>query len=463
MSAAHPRRASATLLLVSLLLLSACAPRTTAGTRDRPSPTDARPARRSGGALDPVAAYANAGFIAEADPIQFIGTVRYLSGGTPDSTLMMVTLSMLNRDFTFAAEGEGYRARYQVSLEVRRGADVVRQIDARETVRVGSFRESTRADESVVFQQYLHVTPGQYVLAISVRDEGSARNGRHEVLVDVPRITPLALSTPVVVYEARPRTSSDSLPQLVANPRATAIFGRDTMMQIYLEGYGLPDQTPVSLAALTDKQAVVWRDTVVLGARAAGMQASVISLPVAELGVGRLTLSATPVDAADTVQTALFVTFGDEWAISSFDEMIALLRFYASDARLAKLRESAGTERAAAWNTFYRETDPDPRTPEHEGLRTYFTRVRVANERFGDDANAGWVSDRGQVFVTLGEPDQVTEQGDNNFNQRGRAQLWTYHQHRLQLVFIDQSGFGRWRLTSSSEADFEAVAHRVRK
>ncbi|HUF29124.1 MAG TPA: hypothetical protein VMM77_00575, partial [Gemmatimonadaceae bacterium] len=352
MLSTHAHRTSA-VLLVTLALAAACVPRTNAGTPERPAPTDGGAIRRGTGALDPVAAYANAGLIAEADPIQFIGSVNYFAGATADSTLMMVTLSMLNRDFTFAPEQDGYRGRYQVSLELRSGAEISLQIDARESVRVASYRESTRQDESLIFQQYVPAAPGQYVLAISVRDEGSARNGRHEMLVNVPRITPISLSSPVAVYQATPRTSSDSLPEMVANPRATAIFGRDTVVRIYLEGYGLPAQTPVVLAASTDQRVVVWRDTVELDSLSEVMRGSVITLPVSRLGVGRLTLTATPLDAADTVSAALFVTFGEEWAISSFEEMLSLLRFFASDARLAQLRETAGDARAAAWGAFY--------------------------------------------------------------------------------------------------------------
>lgn len=459
---AFPRRRLPAALFAVLLVVPACAPRTSAGTRERPAPADTRTAPR-GGALDPVAAYANAGLIAEAEPIQFVGGVQYFAGSTPDSTLVLVTLSMPNRDFTFSPDGNGYRANYQVSVQLRSGAEVARQIDAREAVRVATYRESNRDDESIVFQQYVELAPGQYVLNLSVRDEGSSRNGRHELLLSVPRISPISLSSPVAVYRAVPRATADSLPELVVNPRATAIFGRDSTMQIYLEGYGLPAETPVTLAALSDRQTVVWRDTVSLPSRSGPMHSQVIDVPVAELGVGRLTLAATPLNAADTVRMPMFISFGEEWAISSFEEMLTLLRFYATDTRLAALREAQGQARAAAWADFYRETDPDKRTPEHEGLRTYFTRLRIATERFADEGASGWQSDRGEVYVTLGDPDQVLEQGDTGFNQRGRAQLWTYNQYRLQLIFIDQSGFGRWRLTASSEADFESVAQRVRK
>jgi GWxTD domain-containing protein len=113
--------------------------------------------------------------------------------------------------------------------------------------------------------------------------------------------------------------------------------------------------------------------------------------------------------------------------------------------------------------TFWRETDPDPETTEHEALRDYFRRLVTVNERFREEAAAGWLTERGKVFITLGEPDQILEQGDVGIGSRGRLQIWQYLQHRTQFVFVDQSGFGRWRMTPASEAEFEALALRVRR
>ena len=120
-----------------------------------------------------------------------------------------------------------------------------------------------------------------------------------------------------------------------------------------------------------------------------------------------------------------------------------------------------GTVMSPALEEYLAETDPNPQTAVHEGLRDYFGRVRVANERFREEGGAGWMSDRGMVFVALGDPDQIYEQGTSDVSQRGRAQIWEYRQYSAQLVFIDQSGFGRWRLTTSSEADFRSILNRV--
>jgi hypothetical protein len=69
------------------------------------------------------------------------------------------------------------------------------------------------------------------------------------------------------------------------------------------------------------------------------------------------------------------------------------------------------------------------------------------------------MSDRGRVFTVLGEPDQILEPQVQDF-QRNRQQLWEYRRQGLQLVFFDQTGTGRWRLTQTSEVRFETEFRR---
>ena len=137
------------------------------------------------------------------------------------------------------------------------------------------------------------------------------------------------------------------------------------------------------------------------------------------------------------------------------------MRYFASGSRLQALRSAPPHQRAALWAYFLRDTDPVPQTPQHEGLRDYFARIAQANARFREEGAVGWLTDRGRVYVALGNPDQILEPNVNDLNQRGRAQIWEYREHRLQVVFIDQTGFSRWRMTLSTESEFESVVRRV--
>jgi GWxTD domain-containing protein len=185
----------------------------------------------------------------------------------------------------------------------------------------------------------------------------------------------------------------------------------------------------------------------------------VLNIPVAKLGVGALTLAVTS-SGSDTTKAPIFVTFGEDLPVATFTEMVNYLRYFGSPARLQALKDAPPNSRAAAWAIFLRETDPDPATPVNEALRDYFGRISQANMRFREEGAIGWLTDRGRVFVALGTPDQFYEPNTTDLNQRGRAQIWDYRRHRLQLVFVDQTGFGRWRLTVGSEAEFEALMRR---
>jgi GWxTD domain-containing protein len=402
--------------------------------------------------------------IARTTPMAFVGSVRFLPTSTADSTLVLIALSMPNRSLTFAGTGDRQEAGYTVITEARQGGSVVRRREARELVRVSSFRETTRGDESVIFQQFITLSPGDYELAVIVRDAGSARSGAYELASSVPRLAASTVAPPVIAYEATPRTNADSLPQLIANPRATIVFGRDTLVPVYVEqATTTSGATEVTLSVVSDDGSVLWSDTIPLRS-GNGVAGGLGHVPATRFGVGHFWVTTAPVSgAAPAARVPLFISFGDEWGIAPLEEMLSYLRYFADASRLRPLLDAAPEGRASAWMSFWRETDPDPHTTEHEGLRDYFRRLITANDRFRDEAPAGWLTERGKVFITLGEPDQILEQGDVGIGNRGRIQLWQYLQHRAQFVFVDQSGFGRWRLTPASEAEFESIAARVRR
>lgn len=404
--------------------------------------------------------YEQMGLFAAEEPFPFVGSVAFLAGATPDSTLAVVSVSLPSRALAFAREGEGYRASYGVRLELRQGAALVRQVEAQPVVRVRSFRETTRSDESVLFHQVLAVPPGQYVLTMTLRDMSSARTGSEEQLIVIPRLGPGGVGSPLVVYEVTPRGRLDSLPALVASARSTLTFGVDTLANVYLESYGPGTEARLEARVVGEQNALLWSDTLTL-ARRGQLFSGVATLPLARVGVGITSLVVRRLDSGDSARTPLFVSFGEDLPVASFEQMLDYLRYFATRERLGALAAAPPEQRGAAWSAFLRETDPFPATPQHEALLDYFRRLQGAAERFREEGMAGWLTDRGKVYVTLGDPDQVYEQGGADVNQRGRVQVWEYREYSLQLTYVDQTGFGRWRLTSTSENDFEQVRRRI--
>ncbi|MFN2565282.1 MAG: GWxTD domain-containing protein [Gemmatimonadaceae bacterium] len=473
------------LIVVMTLSLAGCGTRgARGGSTAQRAPQPARAQAATLGALDPTEAYRRAGFLTTSGPVSFVGSVHFLAGPAPDSVLAVVAVSLPSRSLTFTREGERYRAAYEVEFELLRRAGgtarAVGRFKARETVRVSHLRETTRDEESVIFQQVLVVPPGNYTAALTVRDLGSNRSGTAEVSTAAPHFASApegggasvsALAPPVTVYTATPRASRFVLPDFVVSARSAAIFGRDSVIRVYFEWYGVGGARPgdrpplLRFSVRSDDGRELHADSVIAGAWGADGQlaAATARVPVAKVGLGRLRLTAWHAGGIDTVAAPIFVSAAEDIAAVSFEEMLGYLRYFATAERLRTLRDAAPETRAAAWTAFLTATDPSPATSEHEGLREYFGRLAVANARFRGEEVPGWLSDRGMVYSTLGEPDRVAEPRTSDARARGRAQLWEYTQHRLRLVFIEQDSTRRWRLTPASEAEFQAVAERVKR
>lgn len=405
--------------------------------------------------------YEEMGLLTAPEPVPFVGNVLWLAGSGGDSTLGLVGLSLSSGALTFRRQGPLFEARYRVDAVFRRNSTVVQQFTSEETVRVETFDETQRTDESLIFQRFVLLPPETLVVSLAVRDIYSAGVSSVTATLAVPSYDePLRLSSLVPVHEAVLRTAKSDVPDLVVNPRATAPYGSDTI-SLYFEAYGLEERSQVLLRALQRWDAAeVWRDSMTLSSQP-GVAAGVVRVPTSSLSVGELRFEAVLNGSPDTVRLAALVSFSDEWAISNFEQTLSLLRYFGPDSKRRALAEAPVEVRRELWKEFWRETDPDPATPENEAVNRYFARLMEANQRFGEATEPGWLTDRGEVFITLGEPDQVFESG-SEFEMRGlRVIRWSYQAYRLTVDFVDETGFGRYRLTPASRAEFLSVKDRI--
>lgn len=108
-------------------------------------------------------------------------------------------------------------------------------------------------------------------------------------------------------------------------------------------------------------------------------------------------------------------------------------------------------ERDAFVTAFWRRRDPDPLTEINEFREEHYRRIDYANRRLGGEAAIpGWKTDRGRMFIILGEP-----RDRSNFRNVGGiypAEVWFYDGDRraglppLYLLFFQPGGAGALRL-----------------
>ena len=447
--------------VVAFLLCGAAgcsaAPRSTAGPRPDPGAVATL--------FDAGSVYGSMGLLVGGPSLPFVATLRYFADAVPDSTLAMFALSLANHALTFQRDGSGFAAQYHVEVAFRGDSGATRQFATDETVRVRTLQETVRADESVIYQQFIAVRPGIYHVDVTVRDRNAPAVAHGQRADTVPRLAGQGMSEPLAVYQGPGRTRLADMPKFLPNPRGALSYGADSL-RFYVETYGLPHGARLAARALDQSGHEVWHDTVALtGTDAFASVLAVLRPGDVPVGQGRFEVSTVGAGAptAASRSTPFLVSFSDQWAITNYDQMISLLRYFERQDWVDKLRQAPAEQRPAVWREFYTATDPVGGTPENEALEAYFRRVQFANQRFRESGDAGWLTDRGEVYVTLGEPDDVFDFSTDASRSGVRGIRWTYNSLRLTLFFQDQNGFGRFRLTPLSRAEFQRAAAQVRR
>jgi GWxTD domain-containing protein len=419
------------------------------------SPGAPTPADQLTKVVNPTAFYQRLGRLAAADPLPFVGSVAFAEG-PGDSVITVLGLSLENRALTFQRDANVFVARYRVAISFQREGARAVELSRDEIVRVSTFQETLRAEESVLFQQILRLTPGTYNVSVTVRDAASTSESRAQGRYTAPSFEPGTTSAPILAYQATGRGSPSDPLSVVLNPRGAVGYGSDTLLA-YIEGYNFTGPSTIPFEVLDEQQDVIYTDSLRFrGGRPVESQVIRLAPDSISLGELQLVVGRKPTQRS----TSALVSFSQAWVITNYDEMLDLLRYFGEDARVNAMRKAPPSERSRLWRQFYADTDPNKITPENEALNQYFGRISSANARFTDEGVPGWRTDRGEVFIALGAPDESIESTPGT---AGRIVRWSYLTYRLALYFEDETGFGRLRLTPGSRSEFDRTLNRIKR
>jgi GWxTD domain-containing protein len=126
-------------------------------------------------------------------------------------------------------------------------------------------------------------------------------------------------------------------------------------------------------------------------------------------------------------------------------------------------------EREQFIESFWLRRDPTPDTVENEFKEEHYRRIAYANERYASGI-PGWKTDRGQIYIKYGPPDEIDDHSSGGFYERppeeggGETstfpfQIWRYRYiegigSNVMIEFVDTTMSGEFRMTMDpSEKD----------
>lgn len=133
-------------------------------------------------------------------------------------------------------------------------------------------------------------------------------------------------------------------------------------------------------------------------------------------------------------------------SLKNLDLAISQLIYIASSEELNKIRDAKTKEdKEREFLRFWKDKDPSPGTPRNELMREYYNRIKIANERYSHYVD-GWKTDMGMVYIIYGNPSSIER---HPFESDSKPyEIWEYYDSKKRFIFVDETGFGDYRLTT---------------
>ncbi len=373
---------------------------------------------------------------------------------------------IFNHKLSFLKQKDKYRASYEMHLIVFDSHN--RQVTAssiEENYDVASYLETSSQSSFLINQLETRLLSGQYKLEFTLNDLNSTQRWSKKMDLQVPELIREKTTLSSVEFA---RSISDTLvnPKFEKNgkeviPSVDRAFGDpDSKIHLYYEIYKNETEKEKYILEyqaqeiMSRKKVLNIQDTLEAEDKVHRIFKSwdIDKFPEGEY-VFNLKLLSPDGKVLDSKEEKFYIRKSVLSLLKTdYQKAIEQLRYIASTEEMDKLKEAKEEERLQAWIDFWRSKDPTPQTMENELEEEYYRRIAYANANFGIFKREGWITDMGRIYIIYGHPDEVER---HPFERETKPyQIWYYYQRNIQIIFVDQSGYGEYEIESIYERGF---------
>lgn len=355
----------------------------------------------------------------------------------------------------FTKEGSGFRAQYEATVTLFDSSK--KQVSEkfwRDVIETSNFDETTSPRAGKLTQKTFLIPPGKYDVQVQVRDNETQKSAQRLARIDVKnyRSAPFMISDPMLVS----RLSTEDGKSIVYPNISGNVGDLSDGVNIFFEAYNRTEaDSALLILRVKDKRAEVAMTDTTVQSISHPKRSILPWLITSKLVAGdyMLQIEATPFRGKrDSIMSSLTVTdsrpFTIRWrgvpaSIVDLDAAISQLVYMIGKDEVDKMKEGTAEEHREKWTAFWKSKDPSPGSLRNELMEEYYARVEYANKHFGHHAE-GWRTDMGMVYIIFGPPSNIDR---HPFDINSKPyEVWTYYELNREFVFIDQTGFGEYRL-----------------
>jgi len=324
-----------------------------------------------------------------------------------------------------------------------------------EKVTASNFNQTSSPKNFNLNLKTFQLEPGQYFLRCIIEDNDSKRNvvSEHEMEV-LTFDDPVDLSDILLISEI---IETDKGQRMVPNI-SQFVESMEQNIKFYYEVYSDKKRDVKIVYGIKDKNEDQNYSHIITKTLTKGKNKLYGSLEYPSFTFGEYELSVVVEDSSDTQLAAIGKSFyakvfGIPRSVTNLENAIDQMIYIAKSSELAYIYDAdTFEEKLNRFLEYWKAKDPTPQTKVNEAMLEYYKRIDYANRNFGAYQRDGWKTDMGMVYVSLGPPDYIDR---HPFALDSKPyEVWDYYSLNRQFVFVDQTGFGDYRLLNRDYRDF---------
>jgi GWxTD domain-containing protein len=373
----------------------------------------------------------------------------------PGMTRLDVFIEVPYNEIQFVKKADVFESKYTVTVSIfaEDKEKLIEEKSWEEKIDVKEFPHTTSPSNFNISIKSFDMSPGKYFIRTSIEDKDSRKT-----------------FTSTNMYTIRDLNTLPNISDLMFIAKQTVVAGSNKILpnitrEISVQKDGIPlffevySNSPRKVILEFDvsegEKKLLYSDTISRNIDS-GKTQIFHNIKVNGLGLGTYLIAVKLKDTANKVIASTIKSFASRWAgvpsaINDLDKAVAQLLYIASSSEKSYI-ESAPTkeEKIKRYLEFWKKKNPNPAEEENRVFDEYYRRINFANENFSHYIE-GWRTDRGMVYITLGPPNNIDR---HPFDYDAKPyEIWEYYDINQQFVFIDETGFGDYRLTTPMYGD----------
>jgi len=348
----------------------------------------------------------------------------------------------------FVKVDEGFFGSYNVTLTFmdQSKSNILFERTWKEKIKAGEFAQTISKDNFNLSYKNYDLNPGKYFLKCIVEDADSKKASMREIILTVRATTDsLSLSDMMFISEIIKDPSGN---KIIPNISAS-VTNKSKSFSFYFDVYSGKTQDVFLEYILEDSKRDSSFKQVEPKKLLAGVNSITHTLNSEKLRPGeyfvKIILKDGNMKEITSAEKKLFTKiYGIPSNITDLRKAVDQMVYIAAPEELNFIKDAKDNsilmERFLA---FWDKRKPNKNTDDNPIQYEYYRRIDYSNRNF-KGFSEGWRSDMGMVYVTFGPPSNVER---HPFDSDSKPyEIWSYYELNRTFIFIDQTGFGEYRL-----------------